>query len=179
MAKQYFAYLQSNRPDIKIISANVGREHRIGSRRVDALVTDLQDIPLKIIEVHGVRLPQYVQYIAIYFSVSFTRTTERSVRCSLTSPRRLTIRYSSIDRGNFFQKFNILFRPLRWIDVNARSRIRQMELEREQALIVEVVWECEIKKLLQNSLSMEMFFKQYDQTHHDRKPIEPRDSLFG
>ncbi len=71
------------------------------------------------------------------------------------------------------------FRPLRWIDVNARSRIRQMELEREQALIVEVVWECEIKKLLQNTLSMEMFFKQYYQTQQYRKPIDPRDSLYG
>ncbi len=72
-----------------------------------------------------------------------------------------------------------IFRPLRWVDVYARSLFRQKELEEESQLNVQIIYECEINRLLKESPEMAAHFDRYKMAEKHRRPLNPREALYG
>ncbi len=70
-------------------------------------------------------------------------------------------------------------RPLRWVDVYARSLFRQKELEDISNLNVSVIYECEINRLLKKSPEMSAYFDRYKAAEKHRRPLNPREALYG
>ncbi len=73
----------------------------------------------------------------------------------------------------------MLFRPLRWVDIQARTLLRQKELEETNELTIDAIYECEILCQLKNCPEMAAHFENYKARDQNMRPLNPRQALYG
>ena len=63
--------------------------------------------------------------------------------------------------------------------MSSRTKYRQKELVDSVDVPVTIIYECEIQKMVENSVPMQQHFTKYQQAEKFKGPLDPREAMYG